>query len=194
MPVMTASRPYRMGPSMRMLLPVVLLSLLPGALGALEADAAPGTLTQALRAQAHSPLKSRRLWATVDACDPKGHPNTIGIRGSMPGDGHPTSTMYMRFRVQYLDGTTNKWIDVGKGGDSGFVKLGSAQLTREGGRSFQFMPVVGQPAFTMRGTVSFQWRQGATVVYGANRVTAAGHISGAGAEPPGFSAASCKLA
>ncbi len=40
----------------------------------------------------HSLLHSRELWATVDVCNPKDQPNTVGIRGSMPGDGMPKTS------------------------------------------------------------------------------------------------------
>jgi hypothetical protein len=141
----------------------------------------------------HSLLHSRELWATVDVCNPKDQPNTIGIRGSMPGDGHAKDLMYIRFRVQYLDTTTNKWLDLSQGADSGFVKIGSAALARQAGRSFQFAPATGASTFTLRGEVIFQWRKGATVLQTATLPTTAGHTSLAGADPKGFSAATCQL-
>lgn len=142
---------------------------------------------------AHSLLHSRELWATVDVCNPKDQPNTIGIRGSMPSDGHPKDVMYMRLRVQYLDATTKAWLNLSKGGDSGLLKLGSGALARQGGLSVELAPVAGKPAFTLRGYVTFQWRRGATVLQSATRLTTAGHTSLAGADPRGFSAATCKL-
>jgi hypothetical protein len=145
-------------------------------------------------APAHSVTHSRELWATVDVCNPKDQPGTIGIRGSMPGDGHGKDVMYMRFRVQYLDPTKKEWLDLGKGGDSGPQKLGSGALTRQGGFSVELAPLAGKPAFTLRGYVIFQWRRGATVLQSATRLTTAGHASAAGADPRGFSAATCKLA
>jgi hypothetical protein len=142
---------------------------------------------------AHPLLHSRELWATVDVCNPKDQPNTIGIRGSMPGDGHSKDTMYMRFRVQYQDATTKAWINLTHGADSGFVKVGSAKLARQAGLSFQFAPAADKPPFTLRGDVTFQWHRGATVLQTATMPTAAGHTSLAGADPHGFSAATCKL-
>jgi hypothetical protein len=142
----------------------------------------------------HALLHSRELWATVDVCSPKDQPDTIGIRGSMPSDGRASDVMYMRFRVQYLDTTTNKWLNLTEGADSGFVKVGSAKLSRQAGRSFQFAaPATGKPAFSLRGEVIFQWRKGPTVLQTATIPTTAGHTSLAGADPKGFSAATCKL-
>jgi hypothetical protein len=145
-------------------------------------------------ASTHSLLHSRELWATVDVCNPKDQPNTIGIRGSMPGDGHAKDVMFMRFRVQYLDATTKAWLYLGKGGDSGLLKLGSGALARQGGFSVELAPVAGKPAFHLRGYVIFQWRRGSTVLQSATKLTTSGHASLAGADPRGFSAATCKLA
>jgi hypothetical protein len=155
---------------------------------------APIVLATAISpAAAHQLTSSRELWATVDVCSPKDQSNTIGIRGSMPGDGHATDAMFMRFRVQYLDATTNKWLDLGQGADSGFLKVGSSEFTRQLGRSFQLAPPTGTSAYTLRGYVTFQWRRGATVLETTIRPTSAGHTSLAGADPRGFSAATCKL-
>jgi hypothetical protein len=135
--------------------------------------------------------RSHELWATVDMCNTPRHPDTIGIRGSMPSDGHPHDVMYMRFRVQGLEAATNKWADLGKSADSGFLALGPATATRQTGRTFQFKPTA--TAYTLRGLVEFQWRRARHTVHAASRPTAAGHTSLAGAEPKGFSAATCTL-
>jgi hypothetical protein len=142
---------------------------------------------------AQSLLHSRELWATVDVCGPRDQPHTIGIRGSMPGDGRPKDTLYMRFRVQYQDAATGKWVNLAHGADSGFLKVGSAQIARQTGRSFQFAPAAGKSAFVLRGSITFQWRRGTTVLETTSRPTVSGHRSLAGADPRGFSAATCKL-
>lgn len=143
---------------------------------------------------ARSPLSSRQLWATVDVCNPRDQPYTVGIRGSMPPDGKRKDTLYMRFRIQYLDPTSKRWTYIAHGAaDSGLVKLGSADVARQAGRSFQFAHVSGRPAFTLRGVVTFQWKHGSTVLLSTYRVTSAGHKSVAGADPKGYSAATCTL-
>ena len=136
-------------------------------------------------------LHSRLLWATVNVCGAADQPNTIGIRGSMPGDGHRKDAMFMRFRVQFLDRVTQQWVDVGRTADSGFVSVGSAGSARQAGRSFQFLPT--STGFTLRGAVTFQWRRGGRVVHLTSRASSADHISVAGADPAGFSAATCAL-
>ncbi len=142
----------------------------------------------------HSLYRSRELWATIDVCSPKDQPaDTVGIRGSMPGDGQPHDTMYMRFRLQYLDSATKHWVDLAHGADSGFIAIGAHKSARQAGYSFQLVPVAGKPAVTLRGVVSFQWRQGTAVVHAVSRPTTAGQQSLAGADPAGFSAATCVI-
>ena len=157
-----------------------------GALLAL-ASSAPAATRKPFQALGQSP----ELWATVDLCNTPAHPHTIGIRGSMPTDGHPRDTMYMRFLVQSLDAATQQWTDLGKSADSGFVQIGSGPSTRQAGRTFEFKPTPA--AYTLRGLVEFQWRRAGRLVHLASRTTAAGHTSLAGAEPKGFSAATCTL-
>jgi hypothetical protein len=135
---------------------------------------------------------SRELWATIDVCKPSDQPNTVGIRGSMPGDGQAHDTMYMSFRLQYMNATTSQWVDLSKSVPP-FVAVGAAKTARQGGSSFELKPVAGQSAFTMRGVVDFQWRRGGTVVASLSRASTAGHQSLAGADPATFTAATCMI-
>jgi hypothetical protein len=111
----------------------------------------------------------------------------------MPGDSSSKDTLYMRFRMQYLDPSTQRWTYVGQGGDSGFLKLGGAGVARQAGRSFQFAHSSPRPAFTLRGVVTFQWRRGGATLLSTTRPTSAGHRSLAGSDPRGYSAATCTL-
>jgi hypothetical protein len=138
-------------------------------------------------------FRSRLLWSTIDVCNPTDQPDTVGVRGSMPGDHHAHDTMYMRFRLQYLNTSTKVWADLTDGAPATFASVGSAADPRQAGRSFQLSLVAGQPAFTLRGVVSFQWRRGKTVLAQISRPTSAGRNSLAGSDPPGFSAASCLI-
>ncbi len=140
----------------------------------------------------HSVLASRLLWATVDVCNPPDQKYTIGVRGSMPGDGATDETMFMRFRVQYRDAKNDQWLYISANADSGYVNVGSSRYhVREAGRSFEFLPAPHQPAYRLRGVVTFLWRRGTTVVYGTTRYTTAGHVSAAGADPKNYSASTC---
>jgi hypothetical protein len=138
-------------------------------------------------------LQSRQLWATIDVCNPSDQPDTLGIRGSMPGDGRSRDQMYMRFDLQYLDTASSRWIDLANGAAPSFVAVGTAKSARQAGRSFQLVPVPGKPAFRLRGLVTFQWRRSGKVLQSVSRPTTAGHKSLAGADPPGFSAAECSI-
>ena len=160
---------------------------------ALSATAA-GTPAQKILANRHSLLQSRELWATVDVCNPAHEPNTVGIRGSMPGDGHDKDAMYMGFQLQYLEATKgNVWVNLAHGADSGFVAVGAAKMARQGGSSFQLGPAKGTTGYKLRGVVTFQWRRGGKVLHQVTRTTTAGHQSVAGADPAGYSAAECTI-
>ena len=136
-------------------------------------------------AAAHGP------WATVNVCDTAGHPDGIGIRGSMPGGG-PGVRLRMRFVVQFR-GPGGRWRRVGAGGDSGWIDAGSAGVrrTRQAGQTFTVTPPASGGAYLLRGVVRFQWRRGKTVVRRARALTRGGHAGSAGADPPGYSAATC---
>jgi hypothetical protein len=138
-------------------------------------------------------LKSRQLWATIDVCSPTDQPDTVGIRGSMPGNGQAGELMYMSFRLQYLETAGKHWVDLAPNSASDFVAVGSAKAARQAGQSFTLVPVPGKPAFDLRGVVSFQWRKGTKIEDSISRPTTTGHQSLAGADPAGFSAATCSI-
>jgi hypothetical protein len=138
-------------------------------------------------------LRSRELWATIDVCSPADQPNTVGVRGSMPGDRHPHDKMYMRFRLEYMNATTKHWADLSSAREASFVFVGPGGGVRQGGRSFQLVPRPGKPAVELRGVVEYEWRRGATVLQSVSRPTGTGHKSVAGADPPDYSAATCSI-
>ncbi|HEY4428519.1 MAG TPA: hypothetical protein VGN08_09980 [Solirubrobacteraceae bacterium] len=167
-------------------LPAPTLAALPS-----PAPAATGPVSRltgaALR---HALLSSRELWATVDVCNPPDQRNWVGIRGSMPGDGHPRDKMYMSFRLQYMDPVAKQWIDASST-KSPFVAVGTGTSTRQDGASFKL--VRGAAPFTLRGVVDFEWRRGTSVLFSAVRTTTAAHHSLSGADPAGYSAATCSI-
>jgi hypothetical protein len=136
------------------------------------------------------------LWATINVCDTREHPDTIGIRGSMPGLGTRPSRLFMRFRVQYLAKPDNTWRDVVQDADSGWLRLGrSTRRVVESGQNFQFLPPSGGGVHRLRGLVTYKWvaRRSSRVLLRARRVTTSGHRSTAGADPAGYSAAICDI-
>ena len=140
-----------------------------------------------------APPASKLLWGTVNICDTAEHPDTIGIRGSMPGTGRAGDQMFMRFRVQYYDQKALMWHNIGLTGDSGFVAVGSAKYRqRQTGRNFTVRPPRAG-AFILRGAVSFEWRRDGEVVRTAKARTTAKRGRTKGADPAGFSAATCSV-
>ena len=93
-------------------------------------------LAAAPRPNTASPL----LWATIDVCNSAAHPDTIGIRGSMPGTGDAHELMYMSFRVEYRS-SPGHWRSLGGAGQSAFVAVGNgAALARQAGQDFEVVP------------------------------------------------------
>jgi hypothetical protein len=154
----------------------------------LATAAGPLALADAQRAGA-----SRRPWATVNVCDTQRWPDTIGIRGSMPGSKDGREAMWMRFQVQFLAADDGKWHDVPEGGNSGFVYIGPARdKARQAGRSFRISPKKGEEVL-LRGRVFFEWRLKDDVVRRASTRTRKGHRSSAGSDPPGYTASTCAI-
>jgi hypothetical protein len=110
----------------------------------------------------------------------------------MPGDADPQSMMFMRFRLQALDVATGRWVDVPYEGTS-FIKVGAAGTTRQAGTTLELEPAEPEGDNDLRGLVEYQWREGSHLLFSASRLTTAGHDAAAGAEPPGFSAATCLI-
>jgi hypothetical protein len=145
-------------------------------------------------AAGHTVYDSKYLWATVDVCDTPKHPNAIGIRGSMPGSGVAKERMFLRIQVQYRSRTDGRWHNIAKGADSAWLPLGSGRYrARQAGADFAFVPPAGGRGVRLRGAVTFEWRIGAKVVRHARVRTTSGHVAAAGADPAGFSAASCVI-
>jgi hypothetical protein len=149
----------------------------------------PGKPSKPSRAQRARNL----LWATVNVCDTADAPDTIGIRGSMPGSGTAAEQMYMRFGVLYLDPADRRWKQIGASGDSGWISVGSARYrSRQSGRNFVVRPPA-QGSFRLRGEVTFEWRREGRVVRRAVRRTTGGHRGTRGADPANHSAATCRV-
>jgi hypothetical protein len=148
---------------------------------------------QTASAQANKPADPNPLlWATVNVCDTAQHPDTIGIRASMPGTAKGRETMFMRFQAQYLSGADDRWHNVAGEGDSGFLEIGGADVkARQKGRYIKIDPK--SERVMLRGLVTFEWRLQGKVVRRAQRRTRKGHRSRAGADPPNYSAASCTV-
>lgn len=140
----------------------------------------------------HRLTVSRDLWATVNFCDTKHHPNAMGIRVSMPGTYRSSKLlMYVRFQPQFFS-TVKKhrgWKNV-PGGKTGWSLVGDATLTsRQFGRTFRYDP----QGFRFRARVSFVWLRKGKVSFFAHELTTAGHHAAVGSDPRGHSTVTCVI-
>jgi hypothetical protein len=117
----------------------------------------------------------------------------------MPGDGTRTR-MYMRFAAQYRD-SDGRWEFVGGEARSPWMYAGSALFRhQEVGYTFSFDAPQADDTFVFRGVADFQWRArrrhhgkaSVAILRSERLVTESGHPS-SGAEPAGYSAASCEI-
>jgi hypothetical protein len=132
-----------------------------------------------------------RLWATVNVCDTEDHPDTIGIRGSMPGTGRRADRLYMRFQVQF-QASDGAWRALSSGGLSEWEPVGRGDWeARQSGYSFRVSPPEG--TVRLRGLVRFEWRRRGRVVRREVRATEGGHRSTAGADPDRYSRGTCTV-
>jgi hypothetical protein len=132
------------------------------------------------------------VWATVNVCDTAASPDTIGIRASMPGSRTGAEVRWKRFVVEYYSQSNGRWYRLA-GGDSGFLRVGKGRRPRQFGRSLRIEPSADDPVL-LRGRVYFQWRTDrGDVLQRASARTRKGHRSNAGADPPGYSAATCTI-
>ena len=150
-------------------------------------------LATALLVPATATAAHASVWATVNVCDTATAPNTIGLRGSMPGSARAGATMWIRFQAQYKASRT-RW-KAATALDTGFLNIGSAKVrSRQAGHSFQLKAPAKGRSYLLRGLLTFQWRTKKGAAYRTvRRVTTAGHHSTAGADPPGHSAATCRI-
>ncbi len=158
---------------MRQLIPLTAL------LGALLAAPAPAT------------AGTDNLWSTVNICDTPKHPNKMGVRARMPGNGR-AGRMFMRFTAQFRD--DDGWGPVAGKARSDWIPAGRSILRhQERGFTFPFGTPPAGRSYLMRGLVEFQWRnRKGRVVARARRVTEGGHKTRA-ADPRGFSAGRCRI-
>jgi hypothetical protein len=143
----------------------------------------------------------KNLWATVNICDTTAHPNQMGVRASMPGDG-TRHLMWMRFHAQFYKPKTRQWIDVKGNGVSPWQYVGRGRVkSQEAGYTFSFAAPTAGNAFVLRGVVDFQWRAKRrtksgrlrTVVVRTLHANTKGEHQSNGADPPGYSSGTCEI-
>ncbi|MHB8657386.1 MAG: hypothetical protein ACYC91_05440 [Solirubrobacteraceae bacterium] len=171
-------------PSILALLVAAFICLGAPAAGARPAHGAPSART--LSAAVARARTSRSLWATVNICNTRRHPDTIGIRGEMPALGFP-SRLQMTFKLFYWKFTEQRFVPVPR--VSVTVALGAASTgTRQSGVTFKFRPPV-----ILSGEITFQWRIGRRVLARVTRLTGHGYSRVDQGDPSGYSTAQCRI-
>lgn len=144
---------------------------------------------KAIKAAIAQAKRSPHLWATVNICDTRKHPNVIAIRAQMPALSFPTR-MSELIKVDYWDPKAKRFRPDPNPGARHLVQLGVVSFGYEqGGQAFPFKGYKG----LLRGTVTFQWRRSGKVLLTQTRHTTAGHPTADHGDPPGHSTAHCRI-
>jgi hypothetical protein len=141
-----------------------------------------------IKAAIHKATTSGHLWATINACAPKGHPHLLSVRGQMPALGFPARLSTV-IQIDYWNVAQKRFLPDSKVAFTnrlGVVSFGFEQ----GGHNFIFNPHAGR----LRATVTFMWRRSGVLLGSTSRTTTAGHHDALFAHPKGYSAATCTLA
>lgn len=183
---------------LRRSVPVLLTAPLLASAAVAGTPPAPALAAAKRTAKQHAPARvttlalrrSTGLWATINLCDTVRRPNGVGLRASMPGT-HRTGQMAVEFRLQWLRASSRTWRDALR---PARVVLGSAQARRsETGVTWRLLAPPAGRRLTLRGMVTFEWREGHRTILRLRRVTSAGHRPSAGSDPNGYSAARCVI-
>jgi hypothetical protein len=167
------------------LVALLLIALATAAAVPATASSPPPPTPRQVRAAVRKAERSKDLWATVNICNTKSHPNTIGIRGQMPSLGF-AGKLTMQFRVQYWTGKAFTPVR----GLSKTITLGT--VTRglyQAGVRFPFAPHAG----LLRGSVTFEWRLRGRRVGLVTDATRTGHPDADFGDPKGFSSGVCVI-
>jgi hypothetical protein len=164
------------------LLVVVLAVVATPALGA-----SAGPTPNQIKSAVHSAERSKRLWATINVCDTRRHPHTIGIRGEVPALGF-AATISISIGVDFWS-KADKRFEPARGATK-TIKVGPiSHGIHQRGILFQFAPHTGR----LRGTATFSWTRHGNVLGATKRVTTAPHRDVDFSDPSGFSAATCTI-
>jgi len=123
-----------------------------------------------------APAAAPKPWATVNLCDPAGHPGAMGVRVGVPAG---PGSQWIRVRVEWYDARTRGW-SLAFGGDGGWSRLGGGRGGVRGGNTFTFpVPAPGK-VLLLRGVVEVEWRAGKQVRRKRTIRTSNGHAKSAG--------------
>jgi hypothetical protein len=161
------------------------------ALGALLAvppvGQAAGPSPSQIRKAVSSAKRSKRLWATINICDTRRHPHTVGIRGQVPALGF-SSSISLAISLDFWNPRTNRFKR--DPGAKKLIRLGNVSTgIRQQGVTFQFDRGAGR----FRGSATFVWKRSGKVLGQTDKLTTGGHHDADFGDPRGFSAATCTI-
>jgi hypothetical protein len=141
-----------------------------------------------ISAAVHQALRSRSLWATVNVCNSKRYPDTLGIRGQMPALGFP-AWLALNIQLNWYDQQKKQFVALTSGGTK-LVRLGQwSSGLQQGGYMFSFQPHAG----LLDATVQFSWSRSGKLLGETSRSTTAGHHRADYGSPPHYSAQECRI-
>jgi hypothetical protein len=154
-----------------------------------RAHAATPSPTQAqIQRAVQKAENSPSLWATINICDTKQHPSTIGVRGQMPTLGF-ASWLSMRVQLNYYSSKQGRFLSLPKA--SSLLRLGRmSKDLQQLGATFSFKAST-QGLFNAR--ISFIWRRWGRLLGQTSRRTTAGHPNAAFGDPKHYSAKQCRI-
>ncbi len=131
--------------------------------------------------------RSRALWATVNICDTRRYPHTIGVRGQMPALGFPA---WLSMNIQVNSFSTPKRRFVKLPGQTTTLRLGrSSSGLQQDGATFRFKPHMG----LLNATIKFVWRRSGRLLAETTRTTTGGHRNADFGSPPHHSSGQCRI-
>jgi hypothetical protein len=151
---------------------------------------APAAASQPkLAAAVRSAERSRSLWATVNICDTRGYPDSVGIRGQMPTLG-VSASLSMTIQVDYWSKPKGRFMPIQSRTGTTTLALGNLSSgLQQDGAVFPFKAQHG----LFSATITFTWSRGGKVVGQTQRRTTAGHHDADFGSPPRYSAAQCRI-
>jgi opacity protein-like surface antigen len=131
--------------------------------------------------------RSDSLWATINICNSKRYPGTIGVRGQMPSLGF-AAWLSMKIQLNYY--SDNKFVRLPNGG-SHTTRLGrSAVKLQQGGATWTF--TFTKPVL-FNASVQFVWRRAGKLLGETTETTTAGHRAAEFGSPMHYTANQCRI-
>jgi len=174
----------------RVALAITVLALGLSAVPAAAVGRAPAkNPTQAqIRSAVRRAERSTSLWVTINICDTRRYPNTLGIRGQMPSLGFP-AWLSMKIQLNYFSATRKRFVGIPRLRPM-TVRLGrSSSGLQQDGAAFTFKPHTG----LLDATVQFFWKRAGRLLGQTTLSTTGGHRDADFGSPPRFSAMQCRI-